>query len=125
MSLSNLNKDNLNNLFQMLELSCENHKIIESVRTNYSTYSKLELLSRQMMMLKKEAQNILVNHQMNIDFSNIKCTFKKTPGNFYYVYEKNNIKFLSMISPNEWHVCPGEFITKVLYDYDYHFYIVN
>ena len=75
MSLSNLNKDNINNLFQMLELSCENHKIIESVRTNYSTYSKLELLSRQIMMLKKEAQNILDNHQMNIDFSNIKCTF--------------------------------------------------
>ena len=64
MSLSNLNKENLNNLFQMLELS-SNHEIVESVRTNYSTYSKLELLSRQMMMLKKEAQNILENHQMS------------------------------------------------------------
>ena len=37
MSLFNLNKENLNNLFQMLELS-SNHEIVESVRTNYSTY---------------------------------------------------------------------------------------
>ena len=91
--------------------------VVESVRTNYSTYSKLELLSRQMMMLKKEAQNILENHQMNLDFSKISCTFKKVPGNYYYIYEK----ILSILSPNDWSVCPGEFITKLLYDYDYHF----
>ena len=76
-----------------------------------------------MMMLKKEAQNILENHQMNLDFSKISCTFKKVPGNYYYIYEKNNEKFLSILSPNDWNVCPGEFITKVLYDY--HFYIVK
>ena len=48
MSLSNLNKDNITRLFTMLELTTENHEMVESVRSNYSTYGKLELLSRQM-----------------------------------------------------------------------------
>ena len=95
MSLSNLNKDNITRLFTMLDLTTENHEIIDSVRSNYSTYGKLELLSRQMILLKNEAKSILENHQMNLDFSNIKCLFKKVPGNYYYVYEKNNEKFLS------------------------------
>lgn len=123
MSLSNLNKDNITRLFTMLDLTTENHEIVDSVRSNYSTYGKLELLSRQMMLLKNEAKSILENHQMNLDFSNIKCHFKKVPGNYYYVYEKNNEKFLSLLSPNEWNVCPGTFVTKVLYDFDHHFYI--
>ena len=54
---------------------------------------------------------------MNLDFSKFSCTFKKVPGNYYYIYEK----ILSILSPNDWSVCPGEFITKLLYDYDYHF----
>ena len=128
MSLSNLNKDNITNLFEMLDLNSqikEQESIIESVRSNYSTYGKLELISRQIMMLKNEALNILENHKMNLDFDNIECNFKKAPGNYYYVYEKNNHKFLSIIAPNEWNVIPGKFITKVLFDYDYNFYIVN
>lgn len=123
MSLSNLNKDNITRLFTMLELTTENHEMVESVRSNYSTYGKLELLSRQMMLLKSEAKNIIENHKMNLDFSNIKCGFKKVPGNFYYVYEKNNEKILSLLSPDDWHVCPGTFVVKVLYDYDHHFYV--
>ena len=128
MSLSNLNKDNITNLFEMLDLNSqikEQELIVESVRSNYSTYGKLELISRQIMMLKNEALNILENHKMNLDFANIECNFKKAPGSYYYVYEKNNYKFLSIIAPNEWNVIPGKFITKVLFDYDYNFYIVN
>ena len=127
MALSNLDKNNLTRLFEMINinnndlLSQEN---INSIRSNYSTYSKLELIAKQIQFLKLEAENILQNHDLNSDLSCLKCNFRKVPGNYYYIYlNANNEKLLSLIGPDEWSNY-HKFITKVYYDYDYQFYKV-
>ena len=110
----------------MLKINNNENNLIETIKGNYASYARLELISKQMFMLKKEAEYILKNHQMNIDFKNIKCNFKKVPGNHYYIYEDtHNNRFISIISPDEWFNPPQRFITKVLFDYDYNFYIVD
>ena len=127
MALSNLNKETISNLFRMINLNDENinkEEMIQSVRSNYSTYSKLDLISKQIKMLQNEAYKILNDHKFNLDFANIKCSFKKVPGNYYYVYENDEEKFLSMISPEEWNSFSGNYISKVYFDYDYNFYLV-
>tara|TARA_A100001015_G_scaffold319729_1_gene443592 strand:+ start:1159 stop:1536 length:378 start_codon:yes stop_codon:yes gene_type:complete len=125
MALSNLNKENITNLFNMLHIRDNNEKLIETIKGNYASYARLELISKQMEMLRREAESILTNHQINLDFQKIQCNFKKVPGNYYYVYENKDIRFLSIISPNEWFVPPEKFITKVLFDYDNIFYTIN
>lgn len=127
MALTNLNKETLNNLFEMITLNDHEHnknKLIDSVKSNYSTYARLELISKQINMLKLEAENIVKNHQLNLDFNNINCGVKKVPGTYYYVYQKNNQKFISLISPSEWNTY-HEFIAKVYFDYDYNFYVIE
>ncbi len=125
MSLSNLSKEAITNLFEMLDITSNQQNAIDSIKGNYASYARLELISKQMLMLKNEAYHILKNHEMNLDFKSIKCTFKKVPGNHYYIYEKDGERFLSMIGPQEWNVMPGIYIKKVLFDYDYNFYVVE
>tara|TARA_B100000524_G_scaffold342961_1_gene238552 strand:- start:477 stop:854 length:378 start_codon:yes stop_codon:yes gene_type:complete len=123
MSLSNMNNHVITNLFQMLNVTQDNQNtLLENIKGNYASYAKIQYIANQVNMLKNEANNILLNHEMNNELKKIKCTFKKVPGNYYYVYEKNNNQFLSLISPEEWHVPPEKFICKVFFDYDYNFY---
>jgi hypothetical protein len=128
MALSNLNKDNIERLFQMINLNDKDrndYNNLLNIRSNYATYSKLELIARQIEFLKTEALNIIKIHDLNNDLNNIKCTFRKVPGNYYYVYLNNNDeKILSLIGPDEWNNYK-QFITKVYYDYDYQFYKVD
>ena len=125
MSLSNLKKETITNLFEMLEINSNHEKALDSIKANYASFARLELISKQMVMLKNEAYNIIENHKMNLDFQSIKCTFKKVPGSHYYIYEKDGDRFLSMIGPQEWNVIPGKYIKKVLFDHDYNFYVVE
>lgn len=128
MALSNLNKDNIERLFQMINLNDKDrndYNNLLNIRSNYATYSKLELIARQIEFLKTEALNIIKIHDLNNDLNNIKCTFRKVPGNYYYVYLNNNDeKILSLIGSDEWNNYK-QFITKVYYDYDYQFYKVD
>ena len=59
MSLSNLNKETITNLFEMLEINSNQEKAIDSIKANYASYARLELISKQMLMLKNEAYNII------------------------------------------------------------------
>ena len=127
MALSNLNKDNIERLFQMINLNDTDrtdYNNLLNIRSNYATYSKLELIARQIEFLKTEALNIVKIHDLNNDLNNIKCSFRKVPGNYYYVYKNDNEKYLSLISPDEWNK-KEDFLTKVYYDYDYQFYNVD
>ena len=49
---------------------------INSIRSNYSTYSKLELIAKQIQFLKLEAENILKNHDLNNDLTCLKYNFR-------------------------------------------------
>ena len=122
MALSNLDKDNLTRLFQMINIDdySNNQNALTNIRNDYSNYGKLELIAKQISFLQNEAVNIYNNHQLNSEINKIECNFKKVPGTYYYLYEKNNKKFLSLISNEEW--CSyDKFICKVYYDFDYNF----
>ena len=85
MALSNLDKNNLTRLFQMININDNNsitQENINSIRSNYSTYSKLELIAKQIQFLKSEAENILSNHDLNSDLTCLKCNFRKVPGTY-------------------------------------------
>ena len=128
MALSNIDKNTLTRLFEMVNIrnsDSTNHNNLLNIRSNYATYSKLELIAKQIDFLKNEALNIIDNHELNNDLSNIKCNFRKVPGTYYYVYlNEENQKILSLISPEEWYNS-FNFLEKVYYDYDFQFYKVT
>ena len=125
MALSNINKDTLERLFEMVNIrnnETKEYNALTNIRSNYATYSKLEMIAKQMDFLKNEALNILSNHDLNDNLKEVKCNFRKVPGTYYYVYlNEQNQKLLSLVSPNEWSNSYN-FIEKVYYDYDYNFY---
>ena len=122
MALTNLDKDNLTRLFTMINLDdCNNHIDIKS---NYSAYCKLQLIQKQMDFLKQEANSIISDYNLNSEINQIKSNFKKTPGNYYYLYQTNNKKTISLIAPHEW-TNYDSFIAKVFLDYDFNYYIIS
>ena len=123
MSLSNMEKNVINNLFNMIELNKETYQIDE-IRNDYSTYGKLELLAKQMTFLKLEALNIIDEYKINKNINSIKCNFKKVPGTYYYHYIINDCEVLSLINNNEWDTY-DKFLGKYYYDYDFTFKIIN
>ena len=123
MALSNLDKDNLTRLFQMINIDNTNENMLSTIQNDYSTYGKLELIAKQISFLQNEALNIYNNYTFNNEINNIKCNFKKVPGTYYYLYETNNTKFLSLISNEEWSSY-DKFICKVYYDFDCNFKVI-
>ena len=127
MALSNINKDTLERLFEMVNIrnnETKEYNALTNIRSNYATYSKLEMIAKQIDFLKNEALNILSNHDLNDNLKEVKCNFRKVPGTYYYVYlNEQKQKLLSLISPYEWSNSYN-FIEKVYYDYDYNFYKV-
>lgn len=122
MALSNLDRKTITNLFEMINTNENNKdKLLSSLKNDYLSYSKLKMIHTQISILQNEANNIIELHKFNDEISNLECLFKKTPGTYYYVYEKNK-KYLSLIPPNEWWGEPGKFIMKIYYDFDLCFY---
>ena len=120
MALSNMDKQTITNLFKMIKLN-NDEKLILSIKNDYLTYSKLKLINSQITLLQDQANEIVKEHKFNFDISQIECNFKKTPGNYYYLYEKDK-KYLSLIPPEKWWGDPGKFICKLFYDFDLCFY---
>ena len=124
MALSNLNKTTAEDLFKMLVLN-ENTDI-EIIKKDYSSYSKLELLGKQIYNLQLEAKIIIDNAKTNDLLHKIPMTSKKIPGKFYYHYIFDNIdgekELLSIIAPDEWNTY-SKFMGKYLYNYDGLFYL--
>ena len=122
MALSNLDKGNLTRLFQMINIDdySDNQNALANIKKDYSNFGKLELIAKQISYLQNQAVEIYNNHQLSTEINEISCNFKKTPGTTYYLYEKKDIKFLSLISNEEWNSY-DKFICEVLYDYDNNF----
>ena len=125
MALSNLNNDNITRLFNMLHINekVEYNNLLK-LRGNYATYSKLEIIAKQIHYLKSEAENIIQNHNIKIDLENMECNFRKAPGTYYYIYQKNDKYILSMISPNEGNIY-DKFLFTIYYDYDNLFHKID
>ena len=119
MALTSCNKEVLTNLFQMISLEkTEESKIIDSIKSNSSTYSQLKLIADQITFLQKQASSILEKHMLSEEISKAQCNFKKTPGNYYYLYKHNEKYILSMVSPEEG-IQYDDFLYKYYYDYDF------
>ena len=114
MSLSNISK---NHLGELLKLSNNtNHNLLENIKKNHASYAKLQLIYNQIEFLKKQALEIINENEDQSYLQNVKCSCKKVSGNYYYLYEKNTIPFLSLIGPNEW---KHNYVFKGTYYYDY------
>ena len=119
MSLSNISKDHINNLF--LSLSKNNNNELDKVKKNHVCYGKLKLIAKQMLALKNEALEIIEESNIQDELQEIKNKFKVVSGNFYYLYEnKEKKKYFSLISPNQWNN-NDRFIGEYLYDFDKNF----
>ena len=119
MALSNCNKEVLTNLFQMVNSTqTEDLKLLESVKMNSSTYSQLSLITEQIKFLQKQATTILESHMLSEEASKAQCTFKKAPGNYYYLYKHDEKYILSLVSPEEG-IAYDCFLCKYYCDYDF------
>ena len=129
MSLSNLDKNTTNRLFEMLSIN----DIVKSdeltkIKNDNVTYSQLLLINKQIENLKIEAMDILNNHIKTQEINNIICNFNKVPGTLYYLYsDNNNNKIISLVSPdfdqygNITNIIYNTYLGKYFYDFDLKF----
>ena len=64
MALSNLDKDNLTRLFYMINVKPDENLLV-NIKSNNTTYAKLQLISKQIEHLKYEANLVLKQHDLN------------------------------------------------------------
>lgn len=117
MSLSNIDKEHQENLFLSLQ---ENQNTIDIIKANHSNYAKLKEISDQIAYLQNKAKLIIEDSIFQNQLHQIEKRFKLVSGNYYYLYEKNNKKYFSIISPEEWKT-NSLFCGKYFYDYDKQF----
>lgn len=120
MALTNIDKDHLNQIITIPNLEeLDRHKVVTAIQKNSNNYSKLKVLFKQMENIKNEI-NEIVNESIQTDALNeIKCNFKKKPGNTYYLYQKpNGTLFFSILSPEEWGENKNIYKESYYYDYD-------
>lgn len=120
MSITNINKEHLNNL--LISLNKDNNEI-EAIKSNHANYARLKQIASQIRLLQNEANNIINNSIYQDSLHKIKKSFNLISGNYYYLYEKdNNEKYFSLISPEEYgKTLKHNFLGKYLYDYDKQF----
>ena len=123
MSITNISSSHLKDL--MISLNQSENKL-ELLKSNHSQYAQLKLISNQMEMLKTQAKQILNEINIQNDLHSIHKNFQLISGNTYYLYSKNEHKFLSLISPEEWgNALTSKFEGKYFYDYDKQFNCIS
>lgn len=122
MSLSNIDKKHQENLFLSLH---ENQNTIDIIKANYSNYAKLKEISEQINHLQEKAKQLIEDSIFQNELQQIKKTFNLVSGNYYYLYEKNNKKYFSLISPEEWKSNKSYCCGKYFYDYDKQFKFIE
>ncbi|AKT37049.1 DUF2452 domain-containing protein [Chondromyces crocatus] len=67
------------------------------------TGAKLEVLARQIRLLQEQARTLLESAQRDGDLHRVACSFKKRPGQVYYLYQRaEGSRYFSMLSPEDW-----------------------
>jgi hypothetical protein len=113
MTLSNISKKHLNQLLETKYNHIDKYRKHDNLILEATTNAKLEMLFKQLDYIKKEINGVINEALTNNELNNIKCSFKKIPGNIYHVYRHQNINskkiqdnfddlYFSMISPFEW-----------------------
>ena len=129
MSLSNISKDHVNNLFLSLCSNNPNPNSLENVKRNHMCYGQLKLIAKQIQSLKNEALQIIEESNIQDELQSINPSFRLVSGTFYYLYEKKTVsmsgeelckKYFSLISPIQWNN-KDRFLGKYFYDFDKNF----
>ena len=121
MSLSKIDKEHRNSLLATMNNVNIDHNVLEVVKSNHVHYGRLKQISKQMELLQKEAEEIVIESYEQNKLQNIKCGFKKKSGETYYLYEneKTNEFYFSLISPKEWgNRLTDKHVGSYYYDYD-------
>ena len=121
MSLSNLPKKDIENLFKSLVLpKLDNNKMIQKIQSSHMHYGQLKLIAEQIYELKLKAQSIINDAVLNDNLHEIKCNFKKVTGNTYHLYlDKNDEYYFSLLSPKDWGGSPPHrYVKSYFFDYD-------
>lgn len=121
MSLSNISKEHLK------ELLASNHQMnnyLDIVKHDHANYGIFKRIVKQMNDLKIEALELLNDSLNQKELQGLKTSFKIVPGQTYYLYNKDNYKYFSLISPKEWNN-EDEFLGEYFYDYDRKFILIN
>lgn len=127
MSINNLSKDIVCNLFEPLILSeLSDSKTIDKIKSDSANYSKLKLLAQQAELLKMQVREVIGEGILNSNLHDVKCSFKKVSGNHYHLYKKSDdTYFFSILSKKDWNENPPhEYVATYLYDYDKCFRLV-
>ena len=123
MSITNIPKNTLENLFEPLIVSTlQKDNLLDKIKSNSATFSKLKLLVKQAELLKEQIKDVINEGVLKQNLLEVKCNFQKS-GQTYYLYKKMKlIIFLS--SPSLAWKSTYIFINAYYYDYDKSFQMV-
>ena len=125
MALSSISKEHVSELILSLSgLDLQESKVRQSVQRDSNNYAKLKTLARQMAFIKQEMEEIIHDSLINTELEKVSCKFKKIPGNYYYLYQKNETEemYFSILEPEVWSFSQHSiYIRKYFYDYDLNF----
>ena len=125
MALSNVDKLTITRLFEMIDSnSSDNNKEMSTRLNDYSAYSKLQIIVKQIEFLKQQAIEILDTHNMTNIIKQAEYKFSLKTGNYYYLYYHNEKYVLSLVDNTD-SMIYDKFISKLYYDYDYQFKIIE
>jgi hypothetical protein len=129
MALTNISKEHLDNLLVDLNRGdISTDKLIKNIQKNSNAYSKLQVLFKQLAIIKQEINETINETIQTSQLELIECKFKKIPGNHYYLYKRNKdgLLFFSMLKPKEWnYTTNNEFLGEYLYDYGLNLQKIN
>ena len=126
MSITNIPKNTLENLFEPLIVSTlQKDSLLDKIKSNSATFSKLKLLVKQAELLKEQIKDVINEGVLNQNLHEVKCNFQKKSGQTYYLYKKNETYYFSLLSPEDWNDNPpNTFINSYYYDYDKSFQMI-
>ena len=117
MSLSNMEKDVVTRLMEMIS-SDDNQ--LSVVKSDHATYGKLTLLASQIQLLQRQAQEVIAQSMLNARLLRIPVSHTRVPGTTYHLYVQNGRDVLSVIGPSEWDTYE-EYKGAFLYGFDHTF----
>ncbi len=70
------------------------------------TEGKLDLILKQIRSLQEEARGILEKAERDAALHRVECRFEKSIGQTIYLYEKEEGRYFSLLSPEDWNGNP-------------------
>lgn len=117
MTLSTIDKEHLNKLLASNQDMSNYLNVVKHDHVNYSIFKRIV---KQMNDLKLEAIELLNDSLNQKELHSLNTPFKLVCGQTYYLYNKENTQYFSLIGPTEWNN-PDMFVGEYLYDYDHKF----